>query len=668
MFKKILIANRGEIACRVMRTAKRLNIQTVAVYSKADQQALHVKLADESYYIGAAPSSESYLCADTILQVAHHSQAQAIHPGYGFLSENADFAERCIAAGIVFIGPPAAAIRAMGEKNTAKQLMQNAKVPIIPGYHHTAQDDTTLEQAAAAIGYPVLIKAVAGGGGKGMRVVTDSSNFIEALHAARREAKASFGDDRVLLEKYLQHSRHIEVQVFADAHQNAVYLFERDCSLQRRHQKIIEEAPAPGMTTELRQAMGQAAVNAAKAIDYRGAGTLEFLLSKEGGFYFMEMNTRLQVEHAITEMITQQDLVEWQLRVANGEPLPITQQFSLSRSGHAFEARIYAEDPQKDFTPATGVLSHLKFPAENTNVRIDTGVTQGDSISVYYDPLIAKLITWDQDRNTALQRLHQALAECQIVGVTTNLSLLIVITTHPAFAAADSDTAFIERHLDQLLITSRQVPDSLVALAALSVLAEQQVTLKSLIATPADPQSPWLQSDSWRLNLPASHNIRLKAGQQTFNVIMHLQNGKIVTITVNENTHAIADISFQGNEITALFDQQTINGTLVTANGDLHVFALNQHAVFNLANTLSNAKDTQLSQRVTAPMPGALTEIFVTPGQTVKKGERLLIVEAMKMQHTLYASSDGKVKDVFYKVGDLIEEGMELISFEDEFK
>ncbi|HVV67628.1 MAG TPA: acetyl/propionyl/methylcrotonyl-CoA carboxylase subunit alpha [Gammaproteobacteria bacterium] len=665
MFKKILIANRGEIACRVIRTAKRLNIQTVAIYSKADQHALHVKLADESYCIGAAPSSESYLCGEAIIQVAHNAQAQAIHPGYGFLSENADFAERCTEAGIVFIGPPATAIRAMGEKNTAKQLMQNANVPVIPGYHQAVQDDTTLKQAAATIGYPVLIKAVAGGGGKGMRVVTDPENFIEALNAARNEAKASFGDDRVLLEKYLQHSRHVEVQVFADAHQNAVYLFERDCSLQRRHQKIIEEAPAPGLTAELRQAMGQAAVNAAKAIHYRGAGTIEFLLSEEGSFYFMEMNTRLQVEHPITEMITRQDLVEWQLRVANGEPLPITQQSALSLSGHAFEARIYAEDPQKDFMPSTGKLSHLKFPTENANVRIDTGVTAGDSISVYYDPLIAKLITWDQNRSLALERLHHALTECQIVGVTTNLALLTAITTHPAFAAAKLDTHFIEQHMDQLLAPSKPVPDSLLALAALGILIEQQTTQKSSIETASDPHSPWFQSDSWRLNLPAKHSIYLKTQQQTFSVTLQLQEGKVTTISVNENTHTIDDFSSQGNEITAVFDQQNISGTLVTANSHLHLFALGQHVVFNSANPLTTAKDTELSQRITAPMPGALTEIFVTQGQTVKKGDRLLTVEAMKMQHTLYASADGKVKDIFYKPGDLIEEGMELISWED---
>ncbi len=663
MFKKILIANRGEIACRVIRTAQRLNIHTVAVYSEADVHALHVKLADEAYCIGSAPSSESYLQGNTIIQVAQKAGVQAIHPGYGFLSENADLAESCVKAGIVFIGPKSEAIRAMGEKSTAKQLMQKAGVPVTPGYHGDSQDDIILQEAAAAIGYPVLIKAVAGGGGKGMRVVTQPTDFMEALNAARHESKASFSDDRVLLEKYLETSRHIEVQVFADSHQNVLYLFERDCSVQRRHQKIVEEAPAPRMTAELRSAMGLAAVNAAKAIDYQGAGTIEFLLTPEGHFYFMEMNTRLQVEHPVTEMITGLDLVEWQLRVASGEILPITQQSELVLSGHAFEARIYAEDPQKDFMPSTGILQHLKFPTENANVRVDTGVMAGDSISIYYDPLIAKLITWDQDRDAALERLREALGECQIVGVASNIPLLTAITNNPAFKAMDLDTRFIERQHDRLF-TPPPLCEQLLALGALGALIEQRKILTSLLAETPDINSPWLLGDNWRLNLNAQQTIHLHVEQKLFTITALLQAGKVTALEIEGKIHQINDLSLHGNEMVVLLNQQKIRGTLIFTDNNLQVFALSQQVIFNINDPLGSPKETTLSLEITAPMPGTLSEIFVVPGQYVKKGDRLLVVEAMKMQHTLYAPIDGKVKDIFYGTGDLIEEGSELISWD----
>ena len=449
MFDKILIANRGEIACRVAHTCRRLGVRSVAVYSEADANARHVTLCDEAYLLGPAPARDSYLKSDLILEIAQRCGAQAIHPGYGFLSENAEFAEACGKAGVVFIGPPAEAIRAMGSKSAAKTIMAAAGVPLVPGYHGADQDHDILAKAAEEIGYPVLIKASAGGGGKGMRIVEAATGLADGIAAAKRESMASFGDDHVLVEKYLLQPRHIEIQVFADTQHDAVYLFERDCSVQRRHQKVLEEAPAPGMTPERRQEMGKAAVAAAQAIGYVGAGTVEFIVHADGTFYFMEMNTRLQVEHPVTEMISGQDLVEWQLRVASGEPLPCSQE-DLSIKGHAFEARIYAEDPDRDFLPATGILQHLSTPEEGPHVRIDTGVRQGDEVSVHYDPMIAKLIAWDQDRDSALRRLRQALGDYQVVGVTTNLRLLSALSAHPAFAAGQLDTGFIEQHREQL--------------------------------------------------------------------------------------------------------------------------------------------------------------------------------------------------------------------------
>ena len=450
MFQKILIANRGEIACRVIRTAQRMGITTVAVYSEADANAMHVSMADEAVFLGPAPARESYLVIEKILEAAQRTDAEAVHPGYGFLSENVTFAEACASAGIIFIGPPAKSIRAMGEKAAAKALMQKAKVPVLPGYHEATQDDEVLLRAADQIGYPVLIKAVSGGGGKGMRQVDNANGFFSALKGARREGLSSFGDDRVLVEKYLGRSRHIEIQIFADQHDNVVHLFERDCSIQRRHQKVIEEAPAPGMTTAMRAAMGSAAVSAAKAVGYVGAGTVEFIADvsrglSEDAFYFMEMNTRLQVEHPVTEMVTGQDLVDWQLQVAAGKPLPLTQD-ELSIAGHAIEARIYSENPQKNFLPATGTLRRLRPPAESKNVRIDTGVREGDAVSMFYDPMIAKLITSDRNRETALRRLCIALESYEIAGVITNVHFLASVARHDAFATGDLETNFIEKY------------------------------------------------------------------------------------------------------------------------------------------------------------------------------------------------------------------------------
>ena len=499
MFTKLLIANRGEIACRIIHTARRLGIATVAVYSDADRNALHVQLADEAVHIGPAPARESYLVIKRIIDAALSTGAEAIHPGYGFLSENAGFARACADNGICFVGPPTGAIEAMGSKSAAKEIMGAAGVPLVPGYHGADQDPALLQAEADKMGYPVLLKATAGGGGKGMRQVWSADEFDAALAAAQREASASFGDATMLVEKYLTKPRHVEVQVFCDNHGNGIYLAERDCSVQRRHQKVIEEAPAPGMTAELRAAMGSTALQAAQAIDYRGAGTVEFLLDEDGSFYFMEMNTRLQVEHPVTEMITGQDLVEWQLRVAADENLPLSQEQLVLR-GHAFEARIYAEDPDNDFLPVTGTLAYLRPPAESPHVRVDTGVQQGDEISVYYDPMIAKLIVWDESRERALQRLATALMDYRIGGTVTNLDFLYNLATAGPFQRAELDTGFIERHGALIFHEQEQDLQRELPLAALALLLYRQQ--QAAPGRSSDPWSPWNSGNAWRLNEP----------------------------------------------------------------------------------------------------------------------------------------------------------------------
>ncbi|HMV93968.1 MAG TPA: acetyl/propionyl/methylcrotonyl-CoA carboxylase subunit alpha, partial [Thauera aminoaromatica] len=512
MFDKILIANRGEIACRVIKTARRMGIKTVAVYSEADANARHVRLADEAVLIGPAAARESYLVIDKIIAAAKQTGAQAIHPGYGFLSENEDFCHACEREGIVFIGPPVSAIRAMGSKSEAKKLMEAAGVPLTPGYHGDDQDPAWLHQQADAIGYPVLIKAAAGGGGKGMRLVDRSEDFIDLLASCKREAISSFGDDHVLVEKYITKPRHIEIQVFGDTHGNVVYLFERDCSVQRRHQKVLEEAPAPGMTLERRAAMGKAAVDAAKAVGYVGAGTVEFIANQDGSFYFMEMNTRLQVEHPVTEMITGLDLVEWQLRVASGEKLPLAQE-QLQIRGHALEARIYAEDPAKGFLPSTGKLVHLAPPAESLHVRVDTGVEEGDEISPHYDPMIAKLIVWDINRDRALARMLQALADYRVVGVANNIEFLSRLTACPAFAGADLDTGLIEREKAYLFPADEAVPAEVLQIAALAELLRDAAFADRRAARGADPASPWHARDGWRMNATACRSLLFRHGE-----------------------------------------------------------------------------------------------------------------------------------------------------------
>lgn len=660
MFQKILIANRGEIACRIIKTAKKLGISTVAVYSDVDRNALHVRMADEAYEIGAALAQESYLCGDKIIEVAKNSGAEAIHPGYGFLSENANFAESCAKAGIVFIGPTPEAIRAMGEKHTAKKLMEQAFVPVTPGFHGDQQDATTLRDCAKAIGFPVLIKAAAGGGGKGMRVVLQEQDFLEALSSAKREAQASFSNDHVLLEKYLQQPRHVEMQIFADQHGNVIYLFERDCSIQRRHQKVVEEAPAPNLTPEIRAKMGEAAVNAAKAIDYVGAGTIEFLLTQSGEFYFMEMNTRLQVEHPVTEMITGFDLVEWQLKVASGERLPVTAQEQLQCNGHAIEVRICAEDPARDFMPSIGVLKYLKFPKENTHIRVDSGVTQGDSISIYYDPLIAKLIVWDENREKAISRLKEALAHTYLAGVQSNLHLLQNIVATPAFASAELETNFIGNH-PEVLSNAIQISNQDIAFAAIALFLMQCKEAESLLHVATDPYSPWGLADSFRLNLDANRVMRLRFEQRLYSVTLQLVKGVVASICVNDSEFKPELIALHNEELTITLDKQRFKCSAVYLKPYLHLYIQGKHLVFSVPADLTADEEGDSENKIIAPMPGSLTEVFVKPGQEVKKGERLVVVEAMKMQHTLYASNNGKVEEIFYTKGDLIDEGAELL-------
>jgi 3-methylcrotonyl-CoA carboxylase alpha subunit len=664
MFDKLLVANRGEIACRVMRTARRLGVRTVAVYSDADARAMHVAMADEAYRIGPPPARESYLRGDAIVEAARRSGAQAIHPGYGFLSENPGFAEACAREGLVFVGPPAEAIRAMGSKSAAKRIMERAGVPLVPGYHGEDQSPEVLRDRARRIGFPVLVKASAGGGGKGMRVVWDAPSFDAALASARREAMSAFGDDRVLLEKYLTRPRHVEMQVFADAHGNAVHLFERDCSVQRRHQKVVEEAPAPGMTPGLREAMGRAAVAAARAIGYVGAGTVEFLLDADGAFYFMEMNTRLQVEHPVTEMITGQDLVAWQLRVAAGEPLPLAQE-QIRLAGHAIEARIYAEDPSHDFLPSTGVLAHLRTPPEGPHVRIDTGVREGDEVTVHYDPMIAKLVVWDADRAGALRRLRAALARYQIVGVTTNIPFLSALAAHPAFAAAEVDTAFIERNRAGLFPDARPAPDDVVALAALDLLLRRSAEAQEAARASADPWSPWHRTDGWRLNRDNHHELTFTEGERVTRVVVRYRPGAYLLELPGGPLLVQGELAADGDLVADLGGAR-VTATVVHAGDDLVVMAGGATWRLSFRDPRARRRDEADAGRLTAPMPGKVVAIMVEPGASVKKGAPLLVLEAMKMEHTITAPRDGRVAQLHFGPGAIVSEGAELLALEAE--
>ena len=655
MFSKLLIANRGEIACRVIRTARRMGIATVAVYSDADANALHVAMADEARRIGPPPARESYLNIAAIIEAASASGAEAIHPGYGFLSENADFAEACAKAGLVFIGPPAAAIRAMGSKAAAKALMEAHRVPVVPGYHGEAQDAASLAAEAERIGYPVLIKASAGGGGRGMRIVTRADEFARALIGAKREAAGAFGDDRILLERYLERPRHIEVQVFGDTQGNIVHLWERDCSIQRRHQKIVEEAPAPGLGKRERNKLGEMAVAAARAVGYVGAGTVEFIAEHDGNnFYFMEMNTRLQVEHPVTEAITGADLVEWQIRVANGEALPLRQD-AIALNGHAIEVRLYAENPERGFLPATGTLHGLHLPDADL-ARVDTGVRQGDAVTPFYDPMLAKIIAWGDDRDAARARLQRALAETAILGVTTNLAFLHRIIAAPDFAAGAIDTGFIERHHDALLPSARALPDVALAAAVLWRLAEPQ------LASGADRFSPWARRDGWLLNLPpAPVSLHLRHGADDLTVDAVAERGGWHLRLGDRDCHASAERLPDGRLSLTLDGVRT---TLRVLEHDraLAVFIGGESWQFAAVDPLAPPAGADISGgRLTAPMPGRVIQLLVAPGEVVRRGQAMMVIEAMKMEHTIAAPRDGVVQAVHYAAGDPVEEGAELI-------
>ena len=660
MFSRLLVANRGEIACRVMRTARRLGIGTVAVYSEADAGALHVEMADAAYPIGAAAARESYLNIGRIIEAARASGAEAVHPGYGFLSENAEFAEACAAAGLVFVGPPAAAIRAMGSKSAAKALMERAGVPLVPGYHGEDQDRALLAREAGRIGYPVLIKASAGGGGKGMRVVEAADGFAAALDLARGEALASFGDDRVLVEKYLTRPRHIEVQVFADRHGDVVHLFERDCSIQRRHQKVVEEAPAPGMTAERRAEMGRAACDAARAIGYEGAGTVEFIAEGDA-FFFMEMNTRLQVEHPVTEAITGQDLVEWQLRVAAGERLPLAQE-ALAIEGHAIEVRIYAEDPARDYRPSTGRLTYLRQPAASGSVRVDTGVREGDAITVHYDPMIAKLIVHGATRAEAVARLRVALGEYAVGGVRTNLGLLRAIVADAEFGAAALDTAFLGRH-PELLHADTAAPGLLVlAAAAEAVLAEWRRAAKAALAARGDGHSPWGAASAWRSNGDGYQDFALQWGEVAMAVrVMALAGGGFAVEAGGERG------VFRREGQALVLDgvrrrvAASVDGTVVSVFVDGVGWSLG--LVDALAPPVVQGGG---DRRLLSPMPGRVVSVHAAVGGAVQKGDVLVVLEAMKVQMRLAAPRDGVVASMRAAAGELVDEGVELVTFTEE--
>ena len=659
MFSKILIANRGEIACRVIRTARRLGIATVAVYSEVDRNALHVELADEAWPIGPAPVHDSYLDIAAILDVARNSGAEAVHPGYGFLSENADFAETCEAAGIVFIGPPASAIRTMGSKAAAKDLMQRHGVPLVPGYHGSDQNPVRLLDEAERIGFPVLIKASAGGGGRGMRIVGGAADFAAALAGAKREAEAAFGDDRVLLEKYLLRPRHIEIQIFADRHGNIVHLFERDCSIQRRHQKVLEEAPAPGLDPERRRALAEAAVAAARAVGYVGAGTVEFI-AEGGDFFFIEMNTRLQVEHPVTEAVTGLDLVEWQFRVAAGEPLPVCQS-DLALHGHAVEARLYAEDPERGFLPQTGTLHGLRFPPPEL-ARVDTGVRQGDTISPYYDPMIAKIIAWGEDRAAAIGRLRRALAETAVLGVGTNLAFSSRVAAHPEFVSGAVDTGFIERHRAALVPPRLPAPDKILAAAALFRLLAREDAANAAASRSCDAFSPWARVDSWRLSGRSHQELIFRDGTEERLMCATRQPGSWLLQLGDHTILAEAERRPDGG-LSMLLDGVRTQMTVLDRGAEIAVFLDGESWRLTEIDPLAaRAGEDPTAGRLTAPMPGRVTQLMVETGTSVRRGQPLIVIEAMKMEHTVTAPADGVVEAVRFAPGDLVEEGAELIA------
>ena len=678
MLTKILIANRGEICCRIAATARGLGIRTVAIYSDADREAKHVAACDEAVGIGGITPTESYLSIESVLRAARATGVQAIHPGYGFLAENAEFAEACARAGFIFIGPSPAAIRLMGDKSAAKSLMANAGIPIIPGYHGEHQETEFLRREAEAIGYPILVKARAGGGGKGMRKVEQPADFDNALSSCRREAKSSFGDDGVLIEKYVSTPRHIEIQIFGDSHGNYLHLFERDCSVQRRHQKVVEEAPAPGITDQLRRAMGETAIKAARAAGYIGAGTVEFIVDPEWRFYFMEMNTRLQVEHPVTEMITGQDLVEWQLQVAAGAPLPLSQEQLMLR-GHAIEARLYAEKPGNDFLPSTGKLRvfrgppaiHFSVPPspDLTPVRLDSGVEQGDTMGPHYDPLLAKLIAWGQDRADAIQRLQDALNAFVVLGLETNLSFLQRLVHTADFVAANLDTGLIARNEHSLLRSETVIGFTSVALATAALLEGErsQTTVDN-----NDPYSPWAQTSGRRLNSDYTRSLFWLSGSQEIEAVITYPrtdpNGttkpRTYHLQAGSESGSVEIVEQTTDQLVILIADRRIAGRVYVHENSYDLFTGGEHITLHLRDPLAHSPQSEHSAaELTAPMPGRIVAVLANEGQSVTKGTPMMVMEAMKMEHTIVALADGKVDQVLFAVGDQVSEGAQLIRF-----
>jgi len=657
VFEKILIANRGEIACRVIRTCRRLAIRTVAIHSTIDAHALHVEQADEAYLLGGPRPAESYLLGPRIIEIAQRSGAQAIHPGYGFLSENAEFARAVEAAGLVFIGPTAEAIEKMGLKDRAKALMERAGVPVVPGYHGGNQDDARLVAEARKVGYPLLVKAVAGGGGKGMRLATKESEFAAQLAAARREAKGAFADDRVLLERFVEGPHHVEFQVFGDTHGHYVHLFERECSIQRRHQKVLEETPSPFLDDALRARMGEAAVAAARAIAYRGAGTIEFIVGADRAFYFMEMNTRLQVEHPVTEMVTGEDLVEWQLRVAAGEPLPLAQA-EIRSAGHAIEVRLCAENPANGFLPESGRIGLLAAPCTGEAVRLETGVREGDAVSVFYDPMIAKLVAWGADRPEAARRMQSALEETAILGVKTNLAFLERVVRHPAFLAGDVDTAFIERHREALLPAAAEVPvEAIVACAV-------RLFLDELAARAALAPSPWNDTTGWRLNQAKTRRMEFRLADGHELALEAEHRGDHAIVTLRGRRHEVRVGPVEGERVQVALDGETYFarvarlGDRLSATTPQGRYELERVDPFHYepADTLPDA-------RLTALMPGRVVKVLAAQGARVAKGEPLMILEAMKMEHTIVSPREGVIERVAFAENDLVPADALLFAF-----
>jgi 3-methylcrotonyl-CoA carboxylase alpha subunit len=668
MFSKILIANRGEIAVRIARTARSMGIQTVGVCSEADTRALHTSVCDESVMIGGASPSDSYLNGERIIDVARKMNVDAIHPGYGFLSENAEFAELCESEGIKFIGPTSRIIREMGLKSSAKVIVNKAGVPLLPGYHGEDQSDDTLCSEADRIGYPLLIKASAGGGGKGMRVVESTADFPVALAGARREAKKSFNNDHVLLERYIKAPRHVEVQIFADQHGNYVHLYERDCSLQRRYQKVIEEAPAPAITEQTRRKLGETAITVAQAVGYEGAGTVEFIMDEDFQFYFMEMNTRLQVEHPVTEMITGQDLVEWQLRVAFGEPLP-QMQSDIKLEGHAFEARVYAENPAHDFLPVSGRIEFLNEvnDAALSDVRVDSGVRVGDEVGVYYDPMISKIICWGPDRRTALKKMELALVGYQLAGFQTNVSFLKELITVPDFTEAEEhpdklNTGLIGRHIDRKVKNNSPSMQTIVLFLA-HELRKILDTVFDGDSSVSDPHSPWQRVEGWRLNQDASRIFSLSCDDQSLQVALRFSDNKMQFV-VDEKEFEIENYSFSDANIRLTVSGQVVQGSVYQGASGVNVFWNGQTTVLSRAKFDMDFEE-ESGKSLIAPLPGHVRQMLVNIGDSVEKDQALVIVEAMKMEHTILSPKSGTVSEIFYSEGDQVLEGVELLSLEE---